>query len=151
MAAKLVSRLVFPRRQLGQGHVQGLNSALTSLTRRLVAEYRLLSSLTPSENKTSASSGSSLMKLDPYEFVTYMKENNMKRCFVVYNKTKEAPVTSHPDLLEGLRDFCASEKIDYLSHEGFFLEIGRRSGALLGAFVWRTNRGQAVRNRGEKS
>ncbi len=81
--------------------------------------------------------------MKPYDFVKFMKKNEMKRCFVVYDKTSHYVRTSS-GLLQDLQKFCEDDKIDYKDHEGFFMEIGKRSGALLGAFVWQTNRGQAV-------
>eukprot|EP00058_Branchiostoma_floridae_P021091 XP_002606581.1 hypothetical protein BRAFLDRAFT_108176 [Branchiostoma floridae] len=34
-------------------------------------------------------------------------------------------------------------QVNYDQHEGVFMEVGRRTGVLMGAFVWRTYRGQA--------
>eukprot|EP00794_Sanderia_malayensis_P007086 gene7086-7886_t len=84
----------------------------------------------------------SLTDMKPNDFVKYMKKNKMKRCFVVYDKKSHNVRTSN-ESLEDLKKFCENDPIDYKKHEGFFLEIGKRSGALLGAFVWQTNRGQA--------
>ncbi|XP_065058808.1 leucine dehydrogenase-like [Rhopilema esculentum] len=83
-----------------------------------------------------------LLDMKPYEFVKHMKKNNVKRCFVVFDKASDSVLASN-EIFSDLKTFCEKDKIDYKEHEGFFLEIGRRSGALLGAFVWRTNRGQA--------
>ena len=85
----------------------------------------------------------SLMQMKPYDFVDYMKENGMQRCFVVYDNDKKVPTTSNDQVLGDLKMFCENEPHDYKQHEGAFLEIGKRSGSLLGAFVWRTNRGQS--------
>ena len=82
--------------------------------------------------------------MKPYDFVKFMKKNGSKRCYVVFDKDSKCVKTSSDDMLKDLRIFCENDKVDYKNHEGFFLEIGKRSGALLGAFVWRTNRGQAV-------
>ena len=84
-----------------------------------------------------------LLDMKPYEFVKHMKKNNLKRCFVVFDKASDSVLASN-EIFSDLKTFCEKDEIDYKDHEGFFLEIGRRSGALLGAFVWRTNRGQAV-------
>jgi len=81
--------------------------------------------------------------MKPYEFVDYMKANGMKRCFVVYDNDNGIPTTSDNQALGELREFCENDVHDYRQHEGAFLEIGSRSGSLLGAFVWRTNRGQS--------
>ena len=84
-----------------------------------------------------------ILDMKPYEFVRLMKKNDCKRCFVIFDKASESVKTSS-DLFNDLKVFCENDQIDYKEHEGFFLEIGKRTGALLGAFVWRTNRGQAV-------
>jgi hypothetical protein len=74
-----------------------------------------------------------------------MNEKKIRRCFVVYDRKTGEVRVSHPELTE-LGDFARNDRVDYDKHEAMFLEIGERSGCLLGAFVWRTNRGQAVRN-----
>ena len=84
----------------------------------------------------------SLMQMKPYDFVDYMKDNGMRRCFVVYDTKKQEPVTNDDRVLGDLRLFCENEPHDYKQHEGAFLEIGKRSGSLMGAFVRRSNRGQ---------
>lgn len=84
----------------------------------------------------------SLMTMKPDEFVEYMKRNDVSRCYVVYNDEEMRPVSSDETLFDEMVDFCISQKHDYLRHEGFFLEIGQRTDTLMGAFVWRTNRGQ---------
>ena len=85
-----------------------------------------------------------ILDLKPYDFVRLMKKNNTKRCFVVYDKSSKSIKTSD-GLFDDLKVFCEHDQIDFKEHEGFFLEIGKRSGALMGTFIWRTNRGQAVR------
>ena len=84
-----------------------------------------------------------VMDMKPYDFVRLMKKNSLKRCFVVYDKSSKSVKTSN-HLFSDLKVFCEGDHIDFKEHEGFFLEIGRRTGALMGAFVWRTDRGQAV-------
>lgn len=90
-----------------------------------------------------ASTPNSILEMKPYDFVKLMKKNNEKRCFVVFDKSSDSIKTSS-QIFNDLKVFCETDQIDYKNHEGFFLEIGRRTGALMGAFVWQTNRGQAV-------
>ena len=45
--------------------------------------------------------------------------------------------------MQPVADFLQGGCIDYLGHEGLFLEVGRRTGALCGAFLWNTKRGAA--------
>ena len=85
-----------------------------------------------------------LIQQSPTEFLEYLKKHGIKRCFIVFDKTTGRPKVSHPEL-EAFADFLAKDDIDYMQHEGAFMCVGPRTGALLGAFIWRTNRGQAVR------
>ena len=84
----------------------------------------------------------SLMSLRPGDFAKHMKENNLRRCYVVFDKEAGQPVSSSAHI-DDLQQFCLNDSNDYLNHEGFFLELGRRTDTLMGAFVWRTHRGQA--------
>ncbi|XP_064633528.1 leucine dehydrogenase-like [Lineus longissimus] len=83
-----------------------------------------------------------LLDIEPNEFVKFLKEKNIQRCYMVHDPDLEKPVVSHRELQE-FAEFFAQDKIDYRQHEGVFMEIGPRSNCLLGAFVWNTNRGQA--------
>ena len=103
---------------------------------------RFLPTIGRSKSRT-ITTGGAVMDMKPYDFVRLMKKNNLKRCFVVYDRDSRSVKTSN-DVFIDLKVFCESDHIDYKEHEGFFLEIGKRTGALMGAFVWRTNRGQAV-------
>ncbi|XP_057302821.1 uncharacterized protein LOC130636983 [Hydractinia symbiolongicarpus] len=86
----------------------------------------------------------SIMSMKPCDFVKYMKRNKLHRCFIVHDETSMQPISSNDETtFNELTEFCLNDKHDYRNHEGLFLEIGKRSSALLGAFVWRTNRGQA--------
>ena len=57
--------------------------------------------------------------------------------------TEAGPTASH-DALQPIADFLASDTRDSYGHEGVYLAIGRRTGALLTAFVHWTDRGQAA-------
>jgi leucine dehydrogenase len=50
---------------------------------------------------------------------------------------------SHPSL-EPLAEYLNNECADFLQHEAMFFEVGKESGALMGAFIWNTVRGQAA-------
>jgi hypothetical protein len=84
-----------------------------------------------------------LLDIEPNEFVEYLKKKKIQRCFMVHDPVLRKPVVSHPELQE-FANFFTRDEIDYRDHEGVFMEIGPRSNCLLGAFVWNTNRGQAV-------
>ncbi|XP_066916709.1 leucine dehydrogenase-like [Clytia hemisphaerica] len=93
-------------------------------------------------NKVLPKGKHSILSMRPGQFVEYMKTNDLKRCSVIHDGTNMSSQVSSPELRE-LQEFCSSENNqDYSKHEGLFFEIGPRSDALLGAFVWRTNRGQ---------
>ena len=84
-----------------------------------------------------------LVDMKPVDFIDYLKKNKIRRCFMVHNRETNAPQVSHPEL-QGLADFFAKDEIDYDGHEGIFMMLGMRTNVLMGAFVWRTCRGQAV-------
>ncbi|XP_071810149.1 leucine dehydrogenase-like isoform X2 [Asterias amurensis] len=109
---------------------------------RSILSARSLSLSGPACSKVEAKASKSLLDLQPNDFVDFMKEKKIWRCFVVYDRKTGEVRVSHPELTE-LGDFARDDRVDYDKHEAMFLEIGERSGCLLGAFVWRTNRGQA--------
>lgn len=85
----------------------------------------------------------SLMSMSPCDFTKHLKRNGIQRCYVAYDEASMQPVSSNKDIVDELRQFCVADKHDYKQHEGIFFEVGKRSGALLGTFLWKTNRGQA--------
>ena len=87
--------------------------------------------------------GKSLLQLNPNDFVDFLKEKQINRCYVAYDNRDGKVKVSHPEL-EEFAQFVENDKIDFDQHEGVFLQVGRRSGCLMGVFVWRINRGQAV-------
>ena len=94
----------------------------------------------------SAKSQSSLLGLTPNKFLDFLKENKIRRCFIVYNRNEQKLVASHEELQE-FADFFSQDMTidgDFKEHEGIFLGVGLRTESLLGAFLWRTCRGQAV-------
>ena len=80
----------------------------------------------------------------PYALAAALGGAGKKRGFVVTDPGSGAVVASDPcldPLAAFLRDGAACP--DYLRHEGLFFEVGARSGALCGAFLWNTARGAA--------
>src|SRR6187399_1164225 len=51
--------------------------------------------------------------------------------------------SSNPKL-DGLAQSLMANTRDYLAHQAVFLEVGEETGALLGAFLHRTRRGQGI-------
>ena len=64
-----------------------------------------------------------------------------RRGWAVWDRQACAVTVSHP-ALNDLRDFLTADKRDFLKHEAMFFEIGQRTKALMGAFIWNTRRGQ---------
>ncbi|XP_006823491.1 leucine dehydrogenase-like [Saccoglossus kowalevskii] len=88
------------------------------------------------------SSQSDMLEWSPHNFADFLRENDIQRCYMVWDRTDCKVKVSHPEL-EPIEKYFAKDKIDYDQHEGVFLQLGQRTGCLLGAFIWRTNRGQA--------
>jgi glutamate dehydrogenase/leucine dehydrogenase len=84
-----------------------------------------------------------LLKYSPQGFVKYLKSNNIRRFYFVYDKTKKKVISSHK-ILNPIAAFINSDKRDFDFHEGLFFQVSREYDTLQGAFVHRTNRGQAA-------
>ncbi len=84
-----------------------------------------------------------LLEMNPQEFVQFLKEEKIKRFYFVYEKGTKTVKASHPALQE-LADFIQNDKRDFMEHEGAFFQISSAYDVLQGAFVHRTNRGQAA-------
>jgi glutamate dehydrogenase/leucine dehydrogenase len=84
-----------------------------------------------------------LLETSPQEFIAFLKSNNISRFYFVYDKNSSAVKCSHPSL-QPIADFLNNDKRDFQSHEGIFVQLSLKYDTLLGAFVHRTNRGQAA-------
>jgi leucine dehydrogenase len=89
------------------------------------------------------SSAKDLLTLTPQQFVDYLKKENISRFYFGYNPEKKFLMSSHPQL-QGIADFIQSDQRDFMQHEGLFFQISKKYDTLQGAFVHRTNRGQAA-------
>ncbi len=83
----------------------------------------------------------SLVDLGPEAFASHLRALGQHRAYAVHDPASGQIQLSHPGLAE-LADFLLADNRDYQQHEGVFLAIGPRTGALFGAFVHRSNRGQ---------
>jgi len=83
----------------------------------------------------------SLIDLAPEVFARRLREHG-GRAWVV-TRPNGGPEAS-ADWLGDLTEFLASDERDYLRHEALFLQVGPSTGALYGAFVHRTMRGQGA-------
>ncbi len=83
----------------------------------------------------------SLVDQSPEAFVSQLRSLGQHRAYLIHDPHSGQIQRSHPGLGE-LADFLQAGNRDYQQHEGVFLAIGPTTGALFGAFVHRTNRGQ---------
>ncbi len=79
----------------------------------------------------------------PTEFIKFLKEENISRFYLVYDKKRNRVMASHPKLNE-FAQFLENDKRDFEEHEGIFIQLSSQYDTLLGAFIHRTNRGQAA-------
>ncbi len=83
-----------------------------------------------------------LASLTPAELVARWTAQGRRRAFFVFDAEHGTLRASHEDLEPWARSL-ESDPRDFDRHEAIFLEIGRHSRALLGAFLHKTIRGQA--------
>jgi len=84
-----------------------------------------------------------LWSLSPDNLINLMQQSQQKRAFVVTDPTSGQLQASHP-FLESIIQALQTDTRDYQQHQAIFFEIGEQSHHLLGAFIHRTIRGQAV-------
>ncbi|XP_037554684.1 leucine dehydrogenase [Dermacentor silvarum] len=98
---------------------------------------------TPSGNPAPASKGrGDLLSLRPSELVDFLRCRGIQRCYAVCDDGGIVRV-SHPELQE-LADWLNSgSEQQFRSHEAILMQLGLRTGCLMTAFLWRTDRGQA--------
>lgn len=78
----------------------------------------------------------------PEAFAAGLRRAGVQRGFVIHDAESRALRVSHP-ALEGLAHALRQRPLGFADHEAIFLGIGPESGALFGAFVHSTRRGQA--------
>lgn len=97
----------------------------------------------PYTTDVKAEESQKLLPMCPQEFVEFLKSNKITRCFLIWSDSENRVVASHPVLKE-IEDWLNDPSNPYYKqHEAIFLSIGIRTGHLLGAFLWKINRGQA--------
>lgn len=84
-----------------------------------------------------------LAALSISKFISFLKENNIKRFYFAYDESSGKVKASHAKL-ESIADLITIDKRDFDKHEGLFFELYEKYDVILGAFVHRTNRGQAA-------
>jgi len=88
-------------------------------------------------------SDQSLLKLFPNDFIKFLKKEKISRFYFVYDKKSKKVKASHPVLTE-IAQFIEDDNRDFEEHEGVFVQLSSKYDTLLGAFIHRTNRGQAA-------
>ena len=84
-----------------------------------------------------------LLAITPQEFVKYLNDKKIRKFYLVYDKKNKKVISSHKEL-KPLADFLNADKRDFNSHEGLFFRVSEKYNTLQGAFIHRTNRGQAA-------
>ena len=84
-----------------------------------------------------------LLKLTPQQFIEFLKAENINKFHFVFDEEQNRMFASHP-VLQPIADFIANDKRDFMLHEGAFFQVTKEHDILQGAFVHRTNRGQAA-------
>lgn len=87
-------------------------------------------------------SNPTLINNSPQELIQVLKKNNITRFSLVYDKQVDKVNVSHPELQE-LADFINNDKRDFMQHEGMLFQVSEKYDVLFGAFIHKTNRGQA--------
>ncbi len=84
-----------------------------------------------------------LLHLSPKQFIEFIKRENIKRFYFVYDQETKSVKASHRQL-QTVADFLQMDQRDFHEHEGIFIQLSSKYDTLLGAFIHRTNRGQAA-------
>jgi leucine dehydrogenase len=84
-----------------------------------------------------------LVSLSLPEFIGFLRRENIRRFYFVFDPAKRLVRSSHPQL-QPIAEFIQNDRRDFAAHEGLFFQLTERYDILQGAFVHRTNRGQAA-------
>src|SRR5690606_5997572 len=91
--------------------------------------------------------------LAPHAFVEELRALGLRRVAFVNSallhpagssEARSAELESSSPKLDALAQSLAANTRDFNGHQAVFLEVGAQSGALLGAFLHRTRRGQGI-------
>jgi len=84
-----------------------------------------------------------LLLTTPSEFISFLKKEKINKFFFVYDD-KEKHLIASNEKLQPIADYFEKDKRDFIEHEGWFCKISNEYEMILGAFIHRTNRGQAA-------
>ena len=80
---------------------------------------------------------------NPQDFIKILTSNNISKFYFVYDVKQKKLLASH-SILQPMADYFSGDKRDFVEHEGMFFQVSKKYEMLLGAFIHRTNRGQAA-------
>jgi len=83
------------------------------------------------------------LKMPLTKFIEFLKREKIYRFYFVYDKENRRVKASHTGLNE-IAQFIENDKRDFEEHEGVFIQLSLEYDVLHGAFIHRTNRGQAA-------
>ena len=84
-----------------------------------------------------------LLLATPSEFISFLKKEKINKFFFVYDD-KEKHLIASNEKLQPIADYFEKDKRDFIEHEGWFCKVSDEYEMILGAFIHRTNRGQAA-------
>ncbi len=84
-----------------------------------------------------------LLSFTPADFIDFLRKENISKFYFVYDDVKKSLIASHTQL-QSIADYFTNDKRDFITHEGWFCKVSENYDMILGAFVHRTNRGQAA-------
>ncbi len=84
-----------------------------------------------------------LISLGTAEFIEFLRREKIGRFYFVYDPVQRTVRSSHPQL-QPIAEFLQNDRRDFAEHEGLFFRVMEKYDILQGAFVHRTNRGQAA-------
>jgi len=84
-----------------------------------------------------------LIRLSPGEFVSFLRQENIRRFYLIYDPKTKLVRSSHPRL-QPLAEFVQNDQRDFAGHEGLFFQVTGKHDTLQGGFIHRTCRGQAA-------
>lgn len=78
----------------------------------------------------------------PQKFIGFLKQNNIRRFFFIYDSESGKLQSSHA-VLQDMADVICTDSPDFAAHEGMFFQLSDEYDVLMCAFIHKTNRGQA--------
>ncbi len=84
-----------------------------------------------------------LLTFSPIDFIQYLKKENVRKFYFIFDDYQQKLIASH-QVLQPIADYFTNDKRDFVQHEGWFCKISDELDMMHGAFIHRTNRGQAA-------